>query len=336
MISILIVTYGDRFNYLKQVLDACVLEYKNNRDKLLEIIIIDNASSSSEKIKEFIQSNLEVKIKHIQLGTNTGSAGGYGIGLKYFLNTGSEYVLLLDDDNVPEINFLKLYISALNIFPKDYRNKVALSGRRLFHDKESFYGRKIPYSPKFLFGYNIFNPKTVLSLIKKHLFNNKKYLLSNKFTPMYKNHSLVYGGVFLSKDIVKKVGFPLDYLFTYGDDTEYGSRIIKNGFAIYQLFIPYISDVDISNRSDSYLSVFSETTKPFRVFYSFRNNTYLSRYVYNSNLFCLVVNLVAILFIYNVRYILKYGFKKILLSRNKLIIIATYKGLKSDFSKFNF
>lgn len=335
MLSILTVTYGDRFQYLKQVLDACVLEYKKT-GQILEIIVVDNASSSSEKIKEYIDRNSEVKFKHILLNTNTGSAGGFGAGLKHFINTESEYILLLDDDNVPERSFSTLYKSILNIFPVEYRDKIILSGRRIFTSEESFYGQKIPYSPKSLFGYNMFDPKTFLALIKKHLSRNKKELLLEKFIPIYRHHGLAYGGAFLSKNIVKKVGFPLDYFFTYADDVEYGARIIEKGFSIYQLFTPYISDVDMNNRNDNYLSIFSENTKPFRVFYSFRNNIYTARHIYKANLFCLLLNSATILFIYNMSYIFKYGFKRILLDRNRLIVKAIHRGIKSDFSEFTF
>lgn len=186
MTSILIVTYGDRFNYLKQVLDACALEHKNNEDKIFEIIIVDNASNSSEKIKEYINLNSEVKFKHICLDSNIGSAGGFGIGLKHFLNTDSDYVLLLDDDNAPENNFLNAYINALKIFPEKDKENIVLSGRRIFTDTNLFYGNKPFYSPKFLFGYNLFNPKVTLMLFKKHIKKKSSKLSLNKFSPIYK------------------------------------------------------------------------------------------------------------------------------------------------------
>ena len=134
--------------------------------------------------------------------------------------------------------------------------------------------------------------------------------------------------------IVEKTGFPLEYLFTYEDDFEYGLRIIKNGFAIYQLFNPYIHDVDMSNRSDGFLSIFSEETGDFRVFYRVRNNAYLSYHIYNTNIVLLCANLFLIFLIFNSYFIFKYGFKKILVKRNKLIIKAFLKGIKNDFSPF--
>lgn len=333
MISILILTYGDRFNYLKQVLDACVLEYKNKKDKIFEIVIVDNNSLSSEKIREYININLEVKFRYIFLDKNLGSAGGYSAGLKYFLDTDSDYVLLLDDDNGPEENFIDAYINALSIFPIKEKENLILSGRRIFTDINLFYGNKPFYSPKFLFGYNLFDPRVVLMLFKKHILKPKEKELKD-FLPIYKKTDLAYGGSLIPKNVIKKAGFPLEYLFTYEDDFEYGLRMIENDFSIYQLFNPYIHDVDMSNRSDGFLSVFSEETGDFRVFYRVRNNAYLSYHIYDTNIILLFINLLLILIIFNLYFIFKYGFKKILSRRNMLIVKAFLKGIKKDFSPF--
>ena len=126
-ISILTVTYGDRFKYLQQVLDRCASESRQDK-RLFEIIIVDNNSSSSQNISKFIENNRDVNTKHITLKENKGSAGGFSAGLEYFLTTKSDYVLLLDDDNVPESNFIK-YLLRLYFYSQKI-GKIILSGRR--------------------------------------------------------------------------------------------------------------------------------------------------------------------------------------------------------------
>lgn len=334
MISILIVTYGDRFTYLEKVLQACAFEFKNNQDKLREIIIVDNASNSTEKIKSFIFSHPDINIKHIVLDTNTGSAGGFSAGLNFFLNSPSEYILLLDDDNVPDENFITTYLVTLNLFSTKYRNNVVLLGRRDFTGIKSFYGEKKPHSPKYLFGYNLFNPKTFSRLFRKHFLKRQKDLKLSNFVPMYIGHGLVYGGAFIPKNVVKKIGLPSKCFFTYADDTEYGARMIKSGFSIYQIFSPFINDVDTSNREEGYLSVFSSRVSDFRVFYSFRNNAYISLHIHEANIFIMVITSLLYLIILNIIYIYKHGFSEILWKRDRLIMRSIWAGVKSDFSDF--
>lgn len=90
----------------------------------------------------------------------------------------------------------------------------------------------------------------------------------------------------------------------------------------------------MSNRSDGFLSIFSEDTGDFRVFYRVRNNAYLAYHIYKTNLFLLCINLFFIFILFNFYFILRYGFKRILLNRNKLIAKAFFKGIKGDFSSF--
>lgn len=331
-ISILTVTYGDRFKYLQQVLDRCASESRQDK-RLFEIIIVDNNSSSSQNISKFIENNRDVNTKHITLKENKGSAGGFSAGLEYFLTTKSDYVLLLDDDNVPESNFIKYFTSALFLFPKKDRQKIILSGRRsAFTDIRFFYGKYIPNSQKSLFGFNMFNYKVVLSLIKKHIFNESKKLQSKKFIPICIQNGFAYGGAFLSKEIISLAGLPLKEFFTYADDVEWSNRIKTiGGGTSYSLFHPYIEDVDINNREGGFLAPFSKNNDPFRVFLNFRNNTYNIIHINQANKAFFLANTFIILLVMNLFYIFKKGINMHLIQRNRLIIKSIKRGIIKNF-----
>lgn len=331
-ISILIVTYGDRFQYLERVLNSCISEGKKD-GRLFEIIVVDNASTSTEKITNFIKENENANIKHIILEENIGSAGGFSAGMKYFLETESDYLLILDDDNEPEKGFIDLYINSFSIFPKERKDKVILSGRRVFTDENLFYKNTPFYSPKYMFGYNLFNPKVVYMLIRKHFKKDTKRK-EEDFSPIYIKKDLAWGGTIFSRKIIEKTGFPLEYLFTYEEDFEYGLRAIEKGFQIFQLYVPYIKDVDMSNRSDGFISILIEETGDFRTYYRVRNNAYLAHSLYKTNIVLLYLNFILTLFIFNFFYTIKYGFKNFPFRRNKIIYTAFKKGIKKDLSKF--
>jgi len=127
-----IVTYGNRFHLLKNVIEGCLEE------KVDKIIVVDNNSlpesrENIEKLEEDIP-NLEV----VYLDENKGSAGGYKIGLqKAYRDKECEFIWLLDDDNKPEkgsLKILKNFWKKLNVKEKE-KNVALLSNRPML----SFY-----------------------------------------------------------------------------------------------------------------------------------------------------------------------------------------------------
>ena len=207
-ISILVVTYGDRFNYLKQVLDACLLEYRKI-GQILEIIIVDNASLSSEKIKEYIDQNPKVNFKHICLNTNTGSAKGFSVGMEYFLNTVSDYVLLLDDDNWIEENFIENFSKYLNIFEEEEKDKIILVGNRLLNDQKDWFD---DIKMNKLINYSFFN-----TLLRKLFKLFKQKIREEAFLPIRPALVFSYGGGLIHRNIIKDVGLPNLEYFIYVD-----------------------------------------------------------------------------------------------------------------------
>lgn len=70
-----------------------------------------------------------------------------------------------------------------------------------------------------------------------------------EFEGKYKKvQSWMFVGFFITKEIIKKVGFPRRDFFIYHDDSEYGSRIIKSGFSIVKVKDSIIKHGDFSER----------------------------------------------------------------------------------------
>jgi len=303
-ISILIVTYGNRFIYSSRVIKACL-----NDNLLYELIIIDNASCDKNEILNLISKYEDKKIKYIRLEENTGSAGGFSKGMEYFLNTDSDYLLLLDDDNLPEDNFLNFYLNTINLFPN--KEDVVLAGNRV--DIQGFDGRF--YNDLFLdfnhFGVNFF--KSIKNFFYKK--ENKK-----EFKPIRFSNCFGYGGAFLNKKIIKKAGLPDFSFFLYTDDIDFSYRIFKKGFNISNIYRPFIHDIDLHNKDNGILSIFSENVKDFRVIYSCYNDAFFT-FKNTDNIFIYFINF----FIYYFYIILLLGFKNKLSIRNIKRLIFMFK-----------
>jgi GT2 family glycosyltransferase len=127
-VCVVTVTYGNRFHFLNQVIDAALEE------GVCKVIVVGNNSSpeSREKLKEYEKELGEQKIKVLYLDDNYGSAGGFKIGLKEAYNDQEcEFIWRLDDDNKPLEGSLKILLdfwSSLKIENKE--EKIALLSYR--------------------------------------------------------------------------------------------------------------------------------------------------------------------------------------------------------------
>lgn len=97
-----IVTYGNRFDLLKQVIFAAFEE------GVSQIVLVDNASVEDTRNELDKLIAVESRLTLIRHSENLGSAGGYHSGLSYVLESlYPDFVWMLDDDNVSQKNALK-------------------------------------------------------------------------------------------------------------------------------------------------------------------------------------------------------------------------------------
>lgn len=89
-VFIIILHYGSLKNTNECLESLKKLDYPN-----FEILVVDNGAK--EKFKNATITNKE----------NLGFAGGNNVGIKYALNRGTDYVLLLNDDTIVDPGFLK-------------------------------------------------------------------------------------------------------------------------------------------------------------------------------------------------------------------------------------
>lgn len=97
------------FNGKKNTLDCLKSLEDLNKDRFeLSIIIVDNASTdgSVESIKHYVSGIKHGGIKFIENKENLGFAGGHNVAIKYALESGADYVLLLNNDTYVDRNFV--------------------------------------------------------------------------------------------------------------------------------------------------------------------------------------------------------------------------------------
>ncbi|MDK2922252.1 MAG: hypothetical protein PWR24_1809 [Desulfonauticus sp.] len=282
-VCVVTVTYGDRFHFLKQVIDAC---FKEGVDKA---IVVDNGSVliSKEKLKKYEKENKE-RLKVIYLNENSGSAYGYKVGLQDAYNCKEcDFIWLLDDDNKPlenSLNILLNFWSSLEVDNKE--EKIALLSYRFKKEqmaKESIINKLIVGKKNSFMGFHIKDlPKKILKHLKirVNLITDKKE--KTQATNVNVKYGVVpvapYGGLFIHKNILNKIGYPNEEFFLYADDHDWTNRITKNSGKIYLLLDSKIDDLELSwhvpkSVKDTAFSIISRGN-PQRVYYSVRNRVF--------------------------------------------------------------
>ena len=331
-VFVVTVTYGNRFNLLKQVIDSALSE------GVKKVIVIDNNSvfESRENLKKYENRLGNNKLKVIYLDDNYGSAAGFKRGIiEAYNDPECDFIWLLDDDNKPLkdslINLLKFW-DTVNIENKNY-NIALLSYRfkKSRHVKDAALLKK----PELVLGLkNSFNGFHIKELHIK-IVRYFKRLIYGKFN--YKKQENIcsfgvipvapYGGLFINKNIITHIGLPNEDYFVYADDHDWTYRITKSKGTIYLVIDSKIDDIDLSwnvpkEINENVFTIISKGSS-FRVYYSIRNRVYFERKYLVNNKCIYIINILSFLIIAKILNINNY----------KLIIKAIKDGYNSRLGK---
>ncbi|WP_282039745.1 glycosyltransferase [Saccharicrinis aurantiacus] len=311
----LTVTYGDRGVFLAQVIDSLV------REKVDNIVIVDN--NSSNKTKETIEryQSLGICIDIISFSSNQGSAIGFSKGIQFvFENVDCEYIMILDDDNVITAGSLKVLRKNCNSFNDKSMMVAYREGRKPYSDIVSGHSIKAAYANKnAFFGFNL------LDKFRRRKINQPNAPLSVPIEIPFGP----YGGLFFNKRIIKDIGYPDERFVLYCDDLEYTKRIYSFGGSLVLVPMAIIQDVDNSwskIKAKRFQNLY--TSNKNQLFFSTRNSIYFQ---YNF----LVKN--KLLFFLNMVIYLTFFICYSLLQREAYTIrtymLAVKAGLFRDFSQ---
>ncbi len=189
-LGVIVVTHN-RLKLLKECLEACF----NQTIPFSKIIVVDNASTDGTT--EFLHTN--TKITALTFKKNIGGSGGFYEGLKFASEqTDLDYFLLIDDDAILDKRYNEYILPHLI---KD--GLVAASGTVITDDQIQTDHRC----------FNDYNYKSTCSQ-------------TNDYAKDYFDYDIAtFCGLYISKQIIKKIGLPDASFFIWCDDTEYSLRI---------------------------------------------------------------------------------------------------------------
>ena len=215
----------------------------------IQVIVVDNASTDGSA--EILHNRQEqYGYIFLQSNENNGFSAGNNIGIRYALENGADYVLLLNNDTVVEPSFLSMAVEE-----SEHDDSVGLTIGKILYYKEPdliWYGGgelKQPYNYSIHLG---FREKQ-----NKAEFNQQRYV------------TYATGCYFLLKrHAIETVGLMDEDYFLYCEDTDYSIRMIRSGLKM--LYCP---------QSVIYHKVSASTGKgsAFSTYYIARNNIILFR-----------------------------------------------------------
>jgi GT2 family glycosyltransferase len=306
-----IVTYGERFHLLKQVIDAC---FREGVDK---VIVVDNASveNSRKQLKEYESKNKD-KLKVIYLDENTGSAGGYKRGLQEAYNDSKcEFIWLLDDDNKPEKESLSYLLSNWKNYKIEDKTKtLALLSNRI--DRTKFIEAVQCNNPNIILGRkNKYLGFHIYDLFDKLLnrFLNKKKIKYKDDIEIFPVPIAPYGGLFIHKNMLEEIGYPNSSFRLYADDSEFTYRITLAKGKILLILKSLIIDIDEDwtktkkqSRMENFVDHIEDKDDAFqKVYYTVRNLNYMEKKYFTNNKCIYFINKMIFYFIFSLVIIKK-------------------------------
>lgn len=115
-VTVVTVTYGDRWGYLEKVLAR--LDDLDRAERIAAIVVVANGAALSARRRLDAAAARDSRIQVVPLGANRGSAAGFAAGIARALELDGEAVWLLDDDNLPEPGALRALLATHAAHPE--------------------------------------------------------------------------------------------------------------------------------------------------------------------------------------------------------------------------
>ncbi len=266
----LTVTYGNRWLFLQQVLQR-VLSFA----EVVQVVVVNNASDYSVLKEASALGDDQLQV--IDNEENKGSAGGYKQGIEFVHRfVAADFVWLLDDDNLPDENALKILLENWDKTPGGNDEKALFCLRA---DRKPHLRIAQGENP---FRYYLV-PDNFLGFSVMRVFYNRFLKLKDHFAgeKPFKNQVKIpyvpYGGLLLHQEMIAKIGYPNEAFFLYVDDSEYSYRITQKGGNIWLVPESKIVDIDQSQGINYHKKIFASALLDgwnFRIYYHVRNRLF--------------------------------------------------------------
>lgn len=280
------VTYGERRALLRQVLDALPAQGVG------KVVVVDNGAHWP--VKSELTAAYGDLVDVVEMGHNTGSAGGFAAGMQRALDLGGEFIWLLDDDNRPAPGCLAALATAYrDLCQRHPQDLLAVLAFRPEHQADVAAGVPLRYvNPR----RNSFRGFHVLDVPYKFWRRTPwgRPRLRGSLPAQVVLDVAPYSGLLFHRAVVERFGLPRADFVLYADDTEFTHRLTAAGGRIVLVTAAAIEDLEsswnVGGRNGPSFSIPIQHGSDFRVYYSTRNMAYFDTYCRRSNIIVFTAN----------------------------------------------
>ena len=171
-----------------------------------EILVVDNASTD-DTVEALRALESPVPLTVVELGRNTGGAGGFHAGLAAALERGADLVWMMDDDGTPASDCLELLLSHMT--DHDFVGPAVVAEQ---DESRLCFPIRLPGRSRVVHKMADVEAAAVDGLVADVV--------------------IPFNGVLLTRDLVERIGLVREEFFIWGDDVEYLWRARRAGARI--------------------------------------------------------------------------------------------------------
>jgi len=220
----------------------CLESLKNNDYPNYQVVIIDNGSTEKPTVPDS-------KVKIIYNKENLGFSGGNNIGIKYALEKGADYILLLNNDTIVAKDFLS---EMIKVTEKD--KKIGMIGPKIY-----FYGDKNRIW---------FAGGQVNWLYNQGQMRGYNKIDKGQYDSPEETDYITGCCLLIKKKVIEKIGLMSKDYFLYYEDTDWSLKVQQAGFKC--LFVPRAKIWHKGSKS-------SLVGSPSYIYYHIRNGLILAQ-----------------------------------------------------------
>lgn len=252
-ITTVIVTFNRRL-----LLERCLKALQAQTHRPDRVLIVDNASSdgTQEWLADWLPANLP-QGEVLALNDNLGGAGGFAAGIQYAVDTGAEWIWIMDDDAEPHEDALERLVD-VGPLPENFYGSVATSNDRL----------SWPMMPK------------------GGTWRDAIYTIS-QLTKQVEVQFIPFLGLFINRQIVLQIGPPDAGFFIAADDVDYCLRARSHGAQIIMVGGSHIEHPASERYSIPlpWRRFYSLKLTPWKRYYDVRNRLFVAKNHYGAALY---------------------------------------------------
>ncbi len=229
-LSIITINYNnseDTINLLESL--------RNQTDKDFEVVVVDNDSKDVDQLMDY--KTTEVNIIYIKNDRNLGFSGGNNVGIRKALQNGANWVLLLNNDTMPESHLIE-HLRA------DLEGKEGIIGLPLNEGNGTAFGGKIQWlKPTLRHNYN-----------QAEMDDMRAYAIG--------------GAMLIHESVFNRIGLLNEKYFLYFEDADFCQRARKA-----RIPISFLPEIKISHAVSSSTK---KLGSPMLLRYHYRNAMYFN------------------------------------------------------------